>query len=123
MRYYLWDLYKATLFFFGFGFCYETGYEAIRDCGPYPDFCKHIIGVFADWLEIDINVIEHGDEYIDNTDGPQIALGVALPVLAGIEEGEHAEQKHRESETRQVEGIVGQWRQEEDVAQQHRNAH
>jgi len=104
-------------------FRHKAGYEAVGDGGTYPDLREHIVGKFVDRLQIDGDIIKCGNEDVYNADDPQVALGVALPVLAGIEEGEHAEQQHRERETRQVKRIESQGRREEDVAQQHRHTH
>ena len=71
---------------------HEAGHETVGDGGAYPDFGKQIVGVFVDGLQIDVVVVEHGYEHVDDTDDPEVALGVALPVLAGIEERERAEQ-------------------------------
>ena len=50
-------------------------------------------------------MVERGYESIDDEDEPQVALGVALPVLSRIEIGEHAEQQHRQGEADQMQGI------------------
>ena len=102
---------------------HEAGHQAVGDGGANPYFYEQIVGVLVDGFQIDVHIVERGYEYVDDADGPQVALGVALPVLAGIEERKHAEQQHREREARQVEREIGQWRREEDVAQQHRHAH
>ena len=75
-------------------FRYKTGHEAVGDGGAYPNFREHIVSVLADGLQIDVPVVERGNDYVDDADGPQVTLGVALPVLTGIEEGERAEQQH-----------------------------
>ena len=85
----------------------ETGYKAVGDGGTYPDFGQQVFGVFVAGLQVDVDVIEGGDDHVDDADGPQVALGVALPVLAGVEEGEHAEQQHRQREAGQMQGVVG----------------
>ena len=81
----------------------ETGHQTVGDGGTYPDFRQHIVGVIAEGLHVDVVVIECGNEHIDDADDPQVALGVALPVLASIEIGERTEQKYREDETHQME--------------------
>ena len=70
------------------------GHEAVGDGGTYPDFRQHIVGIFAEGLQIDVVVVERGYQHVDDADGPQVSLGIALPVLSGIEEGERAEQQH-----------------------------
>ena len=71
-------------------FGYEAGNEAVGDGGTDPSLNQQILGVFVDRLEIDVVVVQGGDDHVDDTDSPQVALGVALPVFACIEEGEHA---------------------------------
>ena len=68
-------------------------------------------------------MVEHGNDKVDDKDHPEVALGVTLPVLSRVEIGERAEQQYREREAQQVEPVEGQWRREEDIAQQHRDAH
>ena len=104
-------------------FRHETRHEAVGDGRTNPNLCEHIVGVLIGGFQIYVQIVERGNEHVDDADGPEIALGVALPVLARIEEGEHTEQQHRQGETCQVEGVVGQRRCEENVAQQHRCAH
>ena len=70
-----------------------------------------------------VEVVKGGNEHIDDADEPEVALGVTLPVLARIEEGERAEQQHRQRETGQMDGVIGEGRRKEDVAQQHRYTH
>jgi len=36
-------------------------------------------------FQVDVHVVERGYQHVDDADGPQIALGVALPVLPRIE--------------------------------------
>ena len=90
-----------------FCFRYETGHEAVGDGGTNPDFRQQIVGVFVDGLQIDVVVVECGNDHVNHADSPQVALGVALPVLPRIEEGEHAEQQHRECEADQMQGVIG----------------
>ena len=103
----------------GLPFRHEAGHEAIGDGGTNPDFRQHIVGVLVGGLQVDVQIVERGNDHVDDADGPQVTLGVALPVLSRIEIGEHAKQQHREGETGQMQSIEGQWRREEDVAQQH----
>ena len=70
---------------------HKAGHETVGDGGAYPDLCEHIVGILVDGLQIDVPVVERGNDYVDDTDSPQVALGIALPVLAGIEVSEHAE--------------------------------
>ena len=104
-------------------FRYETGHQPVGDGGTNPDFREHIVGILAVGLQIDVVVIERGNEYVDDADEPQVALGVALPVSAGIKKRERAEQQHGEDETYQMERVEDQGRREENVAQQYRDAH
>ena len=103
------------------GLGYEAGHQSVGDGGANPYLYQHIVGVFIDWLEIDVEVIECRNDHIDDADHPQVALGVALPVLTRIEIGEHAEQQHRQRKTQQMERTIGQRRREENIAQQHRD--
>lgn len=99
-------------------FRYETCHQPVGDSGAYPDFYQHIVGVFiVDLKKLEIVVVEHGNKRIEDEDGPEIALGVALPVLASIEVGERAEQEHRQCKAHQVQGVADQGRLIEDVAQ------
>jgi len=102
---------------------HEAGHEPVADGGAYPYLGEHIVGVLVEGLVIhDVEMVERGYESIDDEDEPQVALGVALPVLSRIEIGERAEQQHRQGEAGQMQGIGCQGRREEDVAQQHRYA-
>ena len=74
---------------FCYAFRHEAGHESVGDGGTNPDFREHIVGIFAEGLHIDVVVIKHSNEHVDDADGPQVTLGVALPVLARREEGEH----------------------------------
>ena len=104
-------------------FGYEAGHEAVGNGGTDPYLNQQILGVFVDRLEIDVVVVQGSNDHVDDADGPQVALGIALPVFACIEEGEHAQQQYRQREARKMQGIIGQWRRKQDVAQQHRDAH
>ena len=101
----------------------EAGHEAVGDGGTDPDLGEHIVGKLIGGLQIDVEVVKGGNEHIDDADEPEVALGVTLPVLARIEEGERAEQQHRQRETGQMDGVIGEGRRKEDVAQQHRYTH
>ena len=101
----------------------EAGHEAVGDGGTDPDLGEHIVGVLVGGLQIDVEGVKGGNEHIDDADEPEVALGVTLPVLARIEEGERAEQQHRQRETGQMDGVIGEGRRKEDVAQQHRYTH
>ena len=68
-------------------FRHEAGHETIGDGRTNPDLREHISGVFVGRLQIDVQVIERGNEHVNDADGPQVALGVALPVLTCIEIG------------------------------------
>jgi len=84
-------------------FRHETRHQPIRDGGSNPDFSEHIVRIFSERLNVDVVVVEGSNDHVDDADHPQVALGVALPVLTRIEEGERAKQQHREGETRQME--------------------
>ena len=75
-------------------FRHEAGHEAVGDGRANPYLRQHVVGVFAERLDVDVVVVERGYEHVDDADGPQVALGVAFPVPACIEEGERAEQQH-----------------------------
>ena len=77
-------------FLFLFRFRHEAGHEAVGDGGADPDFREHICGVLIGGFQVDVQVVERGNDHVDDADGPQVALGVALPVLASIEVGERA---------------------------------
>ena len=51
-----------------------------------------------------------------------VALGVCLPVFAGIEVCEHKKEQHRKREAYQADRVVFKRRRKKDVAQQHGNA-
>lgn len=68
---------------------HETGHETIGDGGTNPYFSKHVVGIIANGLQVDIPVVECGYEYVNDADEPQVALGIVLPVLARIEIGAH----------------------------------
>ena len=70
---------------------HETRHEAVGNGGANPDFDKQIVGVLVEGLQVDVPVVERGNEHVDDADGPQVALGVALPVLTCVEIGERAE--------------------------------
>jgi hypothetical protein len=109
--------------FFLFGSQHEAGYQSIGDGGAYPDFGKEIFGVFVGRLKNYGNVIEYGNDHVDDINHPQPELGIGFPFLAGIEKSNHEEQRHREDEAPKVERIKGQLRRKEDVAKQYRDAH
>ena len=78
-----------------FRFCDEASHQTIGDGGANPYLGEHIVSVFVDSLKIhDVQMIECCDERIDGEDDPQVALGVAFPLPAGIEVGQRAEQQH-----------------------------
>ena len=96
-----------------FNFGYKTSHQSIGNGRTYPDLGEQIVGVFVDGLQIDGDVVEYGNERIDDENHPEVAFGVALPFLACIEEGERAEQQHREGKTQQMECVESQgWRKE-----------
>lgn len=67
-------------------FRYEAGYEAVGDGGTNPNLSHQIGSQFAYILNHDVIVVESGNGGIDDKDEPQVALGITLPLLAGIEE-------------------------------------
>ena len=81
---------KLTFLYF-ICFRYKAGHQAICDGGTNPYFNEHIICVLIDRLNEYVVVIECGNDYIDDTNHPEVALGVRLPILAGIEECKHEE--------------------------------
>ena len=111
------------LLFLCFSLRHEAGHEAVGDGGTDPYLRQHVVGVLAERFQVDVVVVERGYQHVDDADGPQVALGVLLPVLPRIEEGERAEQQHRQREAGQVEAVIRQRRRKQDVAQQHRHAH
>ena len=72
---------------------------------------------------MDVDVVECGNECVDDEDHPQVALGVGLPFLSSIEESEHEDEQHREHETGQMERVISQWGWKENVAQQDCHSH
>ena len=101
----------------------ETGHEPVGDGGSYPYFGEHIVGEFFARLQHDVDIVEQGDEAVDDEDHPEVALGVGLPFLTRIEEGEHEDEDDGKRGASQMEGVIHQRRRKEDVAQQDRDAH
>ena len=58
-------LYLFTSFL---SFRHETSYETIGDSWAYPDFRQHIVGIFVDGFQIDVVVVECGNDYVDDAD-------------------------------------------------------
>ena len=61
-----------------------------------PDFREQVIGIFVDRIAVNHVIVQSGNDHVNDKKQPQIALGVTLPVFAGIEESEHEQQYHRE---------------------------
>ena len=101
----------------------ETGHEPVGDGGSYPDLREHIVGVFVARLQHDVDIVEEGDEAVDDKDHPEVALGVGLPFLTRVEKGEHEDEDDGERGASQMEGVISQRRRKEDVAQQNRYSH
>ena len=55
---------------FHFFFRHEAGHQSVGDGGAYPDFGEHKVGIFIDGLKINVDVVECGNERIDNKDHP-----------------------------------------------------
>ena len=70
----------------------ETGHQPVGDGGSYPYFGEHIVGEFVARLQHDVDIVEQGDEAVDDEDHPEVALGVGLPFLTRVEKGEHEEE-------------------------------
>lgn len=101
----------------------ETGHQPVGDGGSYPYLGEHIVGEFFARLQHDVDIVEQGDEAVDDEDHPEVALGVGLPFLTCIEKGEHEEEQDGERGASQMEGVIHQRRRKEDVAQQDRDTH
>jgi hypothetical protein len=104
-----------------FRFLNITGHQAIGDGGTNPDFHHDITGELVGGLQDDIDVIQQGNEHVHHKDGPQVSLGIALPVLAGIELSEQDEQHHSKDQAGLLDGIIGRMRRENDIPQQNRD--
>lgn len=78
---------------------HETGHQSVGNSGPYPNLGEHIVGVFVARLQHDVDIVEQGDEAIDDEDHPEVALGVALPILTRVEKGEHEDEHYGERGT------------------------
>ena len=85
------------MFFVVYGFRNETRHKPVSDGRTYPNFGKEIFGVFIRRLKDNVDVIEYGNEHVDDENQIQVPLGVALPVFAGIEKSEHEKQQNRKS--------------------------
>ena len=72
-----------------FFFRHETGHETVGDSGANPNFREQICGVLICRLYVDVQIVERCNDNVDDTDSPQVALGVAFPIFARIEVGEH----------------------------------
>ena len=68
-----------------FYFRHEARHEAVGDGGTDADLREHVVGVLAGGLQVDVQVVERGNDHVDDADEPQVALGIALPVLARVE--------------------------------------
>lgn len=113
----------AELTLFLFRLRNEASHKPVGDSGANPNFREKVVGVLVDGKKIDGIVIKRGNDHINDENHPQIAPGITLPVLAGIEVREHEEQQHRAGEARQMDGKAGKWRRKKNVAQQHSDAY
>ena len=68
-------------------------------------------------------MIQSGNDHVNNKKHPQAAFGIALPVFAGKEVGEHEEQRHRESKANQMNWVILQRRREKNISQEHCDAY
>ena len=57
---------------------YKTCHESVRDGWTNPDFCEQIVSVFVDGLQKYSIVVECCNEHVNDTDEPQVSLGVVL---------------------------------------------
>ena len=99
---------SGAIFRILFYFRYETGHQAISDGRSYPNFNQEIIGVYSGGLNVEVVVVECGNNHIHQEYHPQITLGISLPFLAGIEECQHEKQPDREEKTNHMQGVNGQ---------------